>query len=103
MTADDMNARVQRAEVALRAYIEIYGFDDECKLTDLLTDLRHWADQEKQDFDHAVATSQYQFYEEKLNEDGDPQMPRCSGCGCKIAEGETLCGKCACEFNRADF
>jgi hypothetical protein len=35
-------ARVLRASAALRAYVQVYGHEDECNVTDLITDLMHY-------------------------------------------------------------
>jgi len=59
------DARAQRAEVALVAYIRTLGHDEPCDgLVDLLTDLRHWCHTRSWTFgfDEAVERSESHFY-----------------------------------------
>jgi hypothetical protein len=59
-------ARVVRADGALADYLgdEDSGETKRDALTDLLTDLRHWAAYEKEDFARSLALSQDHFREE---------------------------------------
>ncbi len=63
--------RTDAASMALAAYMQAKGLDgDPCPqslsetMTDLLTDLRHFAATEEIDFDAAVRMSEYHYDEE---------------------------------------
>jgi hypothetical protein len=61
--------RAAWAGVAIAAFQEVTGTDDEDVLGDLLADLMHWADRDQYDFDAALTRGRAHYEEETT---GDP-------------------------------
>lgn len=61
------------AAVALSAFMEQTGCDEDTAVYDLICDLHHWCDRNGQDFNHELERAQISYEEETLpplNEDG---------------------------------
>jgi hypothetical protein len=66
---DCQNAdRAKWAQVAVDAFQDETGTDDGDRLKDLLCDLMHWCDREKQDFSVALDAAQHHYTDETLKE-----------------------------------
>ncbi len=63
--------RAERAGEALEAYRLFEGLSPEECMTDLFIDLRHWARQNRQDFDKAVERSISHYEVEASDQTGD--------------------------------
>lgn len=63
--------RAERAESAVNAYKDGEGLSPEECMTDLFTDLRHWARQNRLDFDKAVDRSISHYEVEASDQTGD--------------------------------
>lgn len=72
--------RLGRAQKIIDLYREDTGTDEETALTDLLTDLRHWAYGSDQDFDEARDRSERHFdaeieeYHQQLIAEGEAEL-----------------------------
>lgn len=65
---NDNDRRAERARLALEAHADDndlpLDFEPEDRLSDLLTDLRHWAHEDRIDFNLAIRRSQENFNQE---------------------------------------
>lgn len=81
-----MKDKAARAAVALKAYAKAADWNNPNEvLNDLLSDLMHWCDQHKRDFDYAVevARANYQDELEQDAEENETEIVKvfCPACG----------------------
>ena len=65
---DNKNDRSAWASVALLAFMQVTGTDQEDALGDLLADLMHWADRNNFDFDAALDRAHWHYEAETVGE-----------------------------------
>ncbi|MDF2457704.1 MAG: hypothetical protein K0S79_120 [Nitrospira sp.] len=65
MITKNNKRRIKKAKVALAEYIAQDPMSESCCLTDLLTDLRHWAEHEDVNFADCLRLSEEHFQEER--------------------------------------